>query len=98
MPSIQAAFIDFIHALGSIGNALLGSVLAVFQASLALGQELFTAVFSLFNAFVQLFVGVTQTAVGFVFANFFAILIIGGVYYWYTNRQPAQTRKGIKRA
>jgi len=99
MPSLQAAFFDFMQALNAIGNALLSSVMAVFQAIFGLGQQLLGAVFSLFRAVAQLFIDVSQNAIGFVFANFFVLLIIGGGYYWYTNRSASGrgTRKGTKR-
>jgi len=97
MPSVQAAFYDFFNALVGIASAIMNSIFAVFQTILALGQELFGAVIHLFRALFQLVTDLTQGIVGFVFANFFAILIIGGAAYWYTQRQGA-AGKGKKRA
>ncbi|TCD70059.1 hypothetical protein EIP91_005040 [Steccherinum ochraceum] len=98
MPSVEAAFHDFLKALTGIFSAIANSIFGVFRAVLALFQEVFGAVFHLFNALAHLVTDLTQTMFGFVFANFFALLIIGGGVYWYTQRQGSSVSKGKRKA
>ncbi|KAL4243188.1 hypothetical protein ABKN59_001002 [Abortiporus biennis] len=94
MPSVQASFYDFSQSVAKILGALLNSLFAVFHAMLALGQQTVAGMFQLGHAIMRLATDLTQGVVGFVFANFFALLIIGGGYYWYTTRQ--NTGKGTR--
>ncbi|KAH8100534.1 hypothetical protein BXZ70DRAFT_155942 [Cristinia sonorae] len=99
MPSVEAAFSDFFKAITAIVSALINSVLSVFHAFFALGQEVLGSVLHLFHALFSLVTDLTSSMVGFVIANFFAIVLIGGVAYWYTQRSPGTTtRSGKKRA
>ncbi|GBE78129.1 hypothetical protein BKA93DRAFT_825946 [Sparassis latifolia] len=87
MTSVTAAVVQLSHSLAAIGVSLLNAVLAVLHAVLALGEQLLTSVLQLVQACVQFSGQLFQGIFGLVVANFFAILILAGVYYWYTSRQ-----------
>ncbi|KZT06765.1 uncharacterized protein LAESUDRAFT_636580, partial [Laetiporus sulphureus 93-53] len=86
--SLTAALTDLMHALAAIGTSLLNSALAVLQFFLALGQELLNGVLQLVHAVVGFGIDLFQTIFGFFTTHFIftALLLIGGVYYWYTVR------------
>ena len=65
MPSVEAAFQDFLKALTNIFHALVNSSLAVVQAVLGLGKEVINAVIHLFNALLVLATDLTQDVIGF---------------------------------
>ncbi|KAI0374402.1 hypothetical protein BV20DRAFT_977090 [Pilatotrama ljubarskyi] len=94
--SASSAVGNLIQALAAIGASLLNSVFAVIQAIFALVQELVSSVLQLLQTLVAFTADLFQGVVGFVAANFFAILLVGGLYYWYTHRQGGTaTRKRI---
>ena len=66
MAAIQSAFANFLQALTGIFNGIVNSILAVFQAFLALGQELLSGVFQIGQAVLKLAADLTQDVVGFV--------------------------------
>ncbi|EIW64897.1 uncharacterized protein TRAVEDRAFT_110233 [Trametes versicolor FP-101664 SS1] len=97
-PSVSSALGDLLQSLAAIGASLLNSVFAVFQALLALIQELVGSVLQLAQTLFAFAANLLQGAVGFVVANFFAVALVGGGYYWYTHRDGrARTRSGGKR-
>ncbi|KAK7694376.1 hypothetical protein QCA50_001562 [Cerrena zonata] len=91
MSAVYSAFANFIQALGGIVGGIMNSVLAIFQAFLALVKALLSGVFQVGQAILKLGADLTQDVVGFVFANFFLILVLGGGYYLYSTRQGART-------
>ena len=66
MAAIHSAFANFLQALSGIVNGIVNSILAVFQAFLALGQELLSGVFQIGQAVLKLAADLTQDVVGFV--------------------------------
>jgi len=86
-PSVSAALSNFLSALAGIGMSLVHSVFAVFQAIFALCTELLQGILSLGQSIVTLALDLFQGVFGFIAANLFAIIIIGGGYYVYTRRQ-----------
>ncbi|KAI0662600.1 hypothetical protein C8Q70DRAFT_1051225 [Cubamyces menziesii] len=91
MSSVSSAVGNLIQALAGIGTSLLNSVLAVIQAIFALVQDFVGSLLQLVQAFVAFTADLFQGVVGFVAANFFGILLIGGVYYWYTHRRGGRS-------
>ncbi|KAI0359169.1 hypothetical protein OH77DRAFT_1141295 [Trametes cingulata] len=89
--SVSSAVGNLIQALAAIGASLLNSVFAVIQAIFALVQELASSVLQLVQTLIAFAADLFQGVVGFVAANFFAVLLVGGLYYWYTHRQGGST-------
>jgi hypothetical protein len=94
--SLTSAFASFFQSLTGIGISLSMAILAVFQAILSLFQKLLQSVIELFQAFIKLGLGVFQGMFGFVTANFLALAVIGGGYYWYTTSQGRRGRVARK--
>jgi len=95
--TLISAFVNFFQSLTGIGISLFNSMLAVFQAILALFQQLIQNVIELFQAFVKLGLEVFQGMFGLVTANFFALAVVGGGYYWYTRSQGHQGGRGVRK-
>jgi len=91
-PTLTQAFSNFLQSLTGIGISLFNSGLAVFQAILALFQGLLQNIIQLAHAFITLGLDVFQGVLGFVTANFVILGVLGGGYYWYTNRQQGGRR------
>lgn len=69
-PSIANSFSEFTTAVVSIVVGLFSSILAVFQAILALGQNTIEGVFKLGQSFVKLGLDVFQGVFGFATGAF----------------------------
>jgi len=82
-----------VHSLSGIGVSILNAILGVFYAIFALGQTLFASVVQFGQSVLKLGMDVFQGVFGFVAANFFVLLIVGGGYYWYTQNQKGQGGK-----
>ncbi|KAI0768515.1 hypothetical protein BD413DRAFT_126975 [Trametes elegans] len=96
MSSVTSAIGNLLQSLAAIGASLLNSAFAVIQAIVALIQEVVGSALQLVQAVVAFAADLFQGALGFVAANFFAILLVGGVYYWYTHRAGgSKSRKRI---
>ncbi|TFK57449.1 hypothetical protein OE88DRAFT_1803992 [Heliocybe sulcata] len=101
MPSVTGSIADFFSSLVGIFSNLISSILAVFQSIFALGEGLVGDVLQIGQSLLKLVTDLSGSLVGFVAANFFAILAVGGVYYWYTNvyqRGRKSVTGGKKRA
>ncbi|KAI8995341.1 hypothetical protein BD414DRAFT_479257 [Trametes punicea] len=97
MSSVSSAIGNLVQSLAAIGASLLNSVFAVIQAIFALVQDLVASVLQLAQAFISFAAGLFQGVVGFVAANFFAVILVGGLYYWYTHRQGGTASQSHKR-
>ncbi|EEB90004.1 hypothetical protein MPER_11849 [Moniliophthora perniciosa FA553] len=86
-PTITSALQDFINAVTSLAAGVINSVLAVFTALWGFGVDIFTTLVQLAQSVLKFGIDLCQGVIGFVVANFFAIAVIGGAYYLYTNRQ-----------
>ncbi|KAJ3751567.1 hypothetical protein EV360DRAFT_56688 [Lentinula raphanica] len=95
-PTISSAFSEFVNALTSICAGLFNSLMAVFQAIIAFFMNVLGSAVQLFQSILKLGIDMCQGLVGFVTANFLALAMIGGVYYWYTNSQR-QKRGGQRK-
>ncbi|KAG7099470.1 hypothetical protein E1B28_001319 [Marasmius oreades] len=93
-PTITSALSEFITALTNVAAGLVNSLLAVFGAILALGTNTAKAVLQFAQSVLKLGTDLCQGVVGFVAANFFVLVVLGGVYYWYTNQN--QRRGKVK--
>ncbi|KAF9073771.1 hypothetical protein BDP27DRAFT_1416855 [Rhodocollybia butyracea] len=92
-PSISSAVSEFVTALTNIFAGLFNSLMAVFQAILAFFMNIFGSAIQLFQSMLKLGIDMCQGVIGFVAANFVALAVLGGAYYWYTNSQ-GQRRGG----
>ncbi|KAE9410792.1 hypothetical protein BT96DRAFT_912245 [Gymnopus androsaceus JB14] len=90
-PTLSSAVSEFVNALSSIIAGLFNSLMAVFQAIIAFFMSIFTSTIQLFQSFLKLGIDVCQGVVGFVAANFLAIAVLGGAYYFYTNSQSQRS-------
>ncbi|KAI0936064.1 hypothetical protein AcV5_004300 [Taiwanofungus camphoratus] len=97
MSSLSSAVANLLSALTSIAANLANSVLAVLQAILALAQHFVGGLLQLAKAFVDFGTSLFQGVLGFVAANFVAILLVGGAYYWYTNYYRGGSRWGSQK-
>ncbi|KAH9921969.1 uncharacterized protein BXZ73DRAFT_104227 [Epithele typhae] len=95
--SVSSAVGKLLQSCTAIGGNLLNSIIAIFQAFLALFQEVIGSVLHLVQALVAFAAEVFQGALGFVMANFFGLLVIGGVYYWYTHREGSGRSRSSKK-
>jgi len=93
--SITTALSSFAQAVSNVAFAVFHAALAVFQAIVALFSEIATGILQIGQAVVKLATDLFQDTLGFVLANFFLILVLGGAYYWYSNTQGA--KRGGKR-
>ncbi|KAI0803073.1 hypothetical protein BC629DRAFT_1591167 [Irpex lacteus] len=100
MAALAKAFSNFSQAIANIAFAIANAFIAVFHAVIELGEEAFKGVFDIFHAIVNLFTELVQDTVGFVFANLFILLTLGGAYYLYTNYNgnSRTAAKGKRRA
>ena len=69
-PTISSAFSEFTNSIYHIGVELVNSVLAVFQAFLALGQSIIVAIVHFGQSLVTLVLNVFQGMIGFVAGEF----------------------------
>ncbi|OBZ79669.1 hypothetical protein A0H81_00568 [Grifola frondosa] len=76
---VAQELLNFLQSLAAIGAGLLNSVYALFQAILALGREVVGSALQLVQVIVNFAANLFQGVLGFVIANFFAILIKSGV-------------------
>jgi len=90
VPTISSAVSEFINAITSIVGGLFNSLMAVFQAILAFFMNILSGAIQLVQSFLKLGIDMCQGVVGFVAANFVAIAVLGGAYYFYTNSQRGQ--------
>lgn len=90
-PTVASATQNFVNSVAAIFSSLVHSVLAVFQAIFALGKEIISAVVQLVQEVVSLGMQVTGGALHFVTANFFVLAILGGGYYFYTQKQQGRS-------
>ncbi|KAH7921952.1 hypothetical protein BV22DRAFT_1018301 [Leucogyrophana mollusca] len=97
MAPIASSLTNFLQSLTAIGVSLMYSVLAVFQAIFALGQELVGSVLKVGNSVVTLVLDLFQGVFGFVAANFVALGVLGGAYYLYTLRQQGKGPKVLQK-
>ncbi|KAF8213291.1 hypothetical protein K438DRAFT_1504391, partial [Mycena galopus ATCC 62051] len=84
--TIASALSDFLNAIIAVFFSLLNSVLAFFQAIAVLGKDIIASGVNLVQSFVALALGLLQGAYGFIAANLLAVVVLGGGYYWYTQR------------
>ncbi|KAJ7597679.1 hypothetical protein C8J56DRAFT_818368 [Mycena floridula] len=92
-PTISSALSEFVGSLSAIGLNLVHSVMAIFNAILALFFDVFGAVAQLGQSILKLGLDLFGSVLGFVTANFFLLLVLGGGYYVYTTRQGASGRR-----
>ncbi|KAI6134117.1 hypothetical protein EV401DRAFT_1909609 [Pisolithus croceorrhizus] len=85
--SLISPLTTFGHSLTCIGASLAHSAVLVASAILNFLITLVESVIQLGRSVGTLLVGLTQSILGFVVANFAAIAIIGGVYYVYMQRR-----------
>ncbi|KIK71290.1 hypothetical protein GYMLUDRAFT_325511 [Collybiopsis luxurians FD-317 M1] len=95
-PTVSSAISEFINALTSIFAGLFNSLMAVFQAVFAFFMNIFGSAIQLMQSFLKLGIDMCQGVLGFVIANFFALAVIGGGYYLYTNSN-SQKRGGTRK-
>ncbi|KAI0034924.1 hypothetical protein K488DRAFT_44429 [Vararia minispora EC-137] len=89
-PSVQGAIGGFVGSVSHIGSDIVQAVFTLFGAFLAFGQALMTAALQAGQAVLKLGTDLFQSVAGFVFANFFVLMIIGGGYYLYTTRSQGK--------
>ncbi|KAI0670130.1 hypothetical protein C8Q78DRAFT_1080027 [Trametes maxima] len=97
MASVSSAVGNLLESLAAIGASLLNSAFAVIQAIVALIQELLGSILQLAQSLLAFAANLFQGVMGFVVANFFAVAVIGGLYYWYTSRQGSNRSRSRKR-
>ncbi|KAJ6519605.1 hypothetical protein C8R45DRAFT_27825 [Mycena sanguinolenta] len=93
MATIASSFADFLNAISAVVLSLINSVLAFFQAIAVLGKDIIGSGINLVQSFVALALGLLQGVYGFIAANFLAVIVLGGGYYWYTHRNAPNQRK-----
>ncbi|KAF7339653.1 hypothetical protein MSAN_02180200 [Mycena sanguinolenta] len=91
--TIASALSDFLNAVSAVFFSLVNSVLAFFQAIAVLGKDIFASAINLVQSFVALALGLLQGVYGFIAANFLAVIVLGGGYYWYTQRNAPKQGK-----
>lgn len=90
-PTIQGPLNDFIASVFTAGTSLVQAVVALFHLVLAFGHFWFDKFVQLVQTCVQLGFDLFRGVTGFIVANFFILLILGGAgYYWWSIR----TRSG----
>ena len=67
--TVTSAFAHFAQSVVGIGSSLVNAILAIFQAFLALGQEVLTSAFKLIQAVAVLATDLVQDTLGFVFGG-----------------------------
>ncbi|TBU35017.1 hypothetical protein BD311DRAFT_681325 [Dichomitus squalens] len=92
--SLGSAVANLLSSLTAIGASLINSIIAVFQAICALFQDVAVSILQLAQALVAFAAGLFEGVLGFVAANFLAILVVGGIYYWYTRSRTTKGRSG----
>ncbi|RDB28936.1 hypothetical protein Hypma_015264 [Hypsizygus marmoreus] len=91
-PTLTSSFSNFLGSLWAIAISLFNSIVAVFQAILALGMNIIQSVLAVGQQLVALVLNVFQGLFGFIAANIVAIGLIGLGYYLYTQRQARRGR------
>ncbi|KAL1682036.1 hypothetical protein EV122DRAFT_204601 [Schizophyllum commune] len=93
-PTVASAGSNFVNSIVAIFSSIVHSVLAVFEAIFALGKGIISAVIQIVQEVVSLGVQVCGGAIHFVTANFFVLLVLGGGYYLYTQKQQGRPVAG----
>ncbi|KAI0085613.1 hypothetical protein BDY19DRAFT_996525 [Irpex rosettiformis] len=93
MAALAKAFSNFSQAISNVAFAVVDAFVAVVHAIIQLGGAVIKGVFDLFDAAASLFTELVQDTVGFVFTNFFVLLILGGAYWVYTNYYGGKRRR-----
>ncbi|KAH8835368.1 hypothetical protein DL96DRAFT_1573920, partial [Flagelloscypha sp. PMI_526] len=96
MPSVTSAISDFTNAVVNIFAQLGQSLIAVFQAIIALFWNAITSILHLGQSVIQLFFELFQGVAGFIvgtIGNFLILGVLGGGYYFYTTRQNGRKNR-----
>lgn len=85
-----------IQAIVALFQDLVGSVLQLVQALVAFAADLFQGVVGFVAGALVISIRHPLVAQNGTAANFFGILLVGGIYYWYTHREH-QGRSGSRK-
>ncbi len=87
--SLLNSFFAVLQAIFALVQDLVGSVLQLAQALVAFFASLFQGVVGFVAGECLADIAYPVRLLTRNIANFFGILLVGGVYYWYTHRQGA---------
>ncbi|KAH9996582.1 hypothetical protein BJV77DRAFT_1181303 [Russula vinacea] len=96
-PTIQAPLNNFIASIVTAGTSLGQAVVALFHLVLAFGHFWIDKFVQLVQTCIHLGFDLFRGVAGFVVANFFVILFLGGGYYlWSARTRRGRERRGVK--
>jgi len=93
-PTIQAPLNDLVASLVTAGTSLAQAAVALFHLVLAFGHFWFNKFVQFAQTVIQLGFELFRGVAGFVIANFFDLLVLGGGYYWWSTR--TKSHKGSR--
>ena len=102
LASIGASLINSILAVFQAVFALLqdvaSSILQLAQAIIAFAADFFQGVIGFVAGKSSWLQSKTTTQAGHPTANFLGLLVVGGIYYWYTHPRAANGRSGSRKS